>query len=217
MDLDKIPHSELYNPTYSPWLTKTFTDMYEEIRPYTLLDPQRCFTLFTLVAQAIATLSGEVWECGVYKGGTAMLLNKLTGFTTRLRLFDTFEGMPATQECEDWHKAGEFADTSLEEVAKRIPNKGSAFFYKGLIPETFKGLEQSKIAFAHIDVDIYSSVLACCEFIYPRLERGGFMVFDDYGWNTCPGAKKAVDEYFSTKSTLLPLILSTGQAIIFRS
>jgi Macrocin-O-methyltransferase (TylF) len=44
--------------------------------------------------------------------------------------------------------------------------------------------------------DLYRSVLDCCEFIYPRLTRGRFMVVDDYGFRGCPGARGAVDRYF---------------------
>ncbi len=42
------------------------------------------------------------------------------------------------------------------------------------------------------------------------------MVFDDYGFPTCPGARQAVDEFFEgTKS--VPLVIPTGQAIVFKS
>jgi len=129
---------------------------------------------------------GEIWECGVYKGGTA---NALAGFNRKLRLFDTFEGMPEVSEFDNFHKKGDFkAD---------IPDIPNAFIYKGFIPDTFRGLEHCKIGFAHVDVDIYQSVLDCCEFIVPRLN--GIIVFDDYGFRTCKGAKMAVDYYFGNK------------------
>lgn len=132
---------------------------------------------------------GEIWECGVYKGGTAMALS---GFNRPLRLFDTFEGMPEVSEHDNFHKKGDFKVDS-------IPNIPKADIHKGWIPDTFKGLENSKIGFAHIDVDIYQSVKDCIEFIEPRLVKGGIMVFDDYGFRTCKGAKKAVDEMLGKK------------------
>ena len=64
-------------------------------------------------------------------------------------------------------------------------------------------------------MDIYKSVIDCCEFIYPRLLKGGVLIFDDYGFRSCPGAKKAVDYFFRDKIEV-PLILPTGQAIIFK-
>ena len=41
------------------------------------------------------------------------------------------------------------------------------------------------------------------------------MVFDDYGWASCPGVKKAVDDFFSNKSEV-PCYLPTGQAIVIK-
>jgi O-methyltransferase len=41
-------------------------------------------------------------------------------------------------------------------------------------------------------------------------------VFDDYGLPSCPGARAAVDEYF-LGTGMQPLVLATGQAIVFKS
>jgi O-methyltransferase len=204
---------ELYQPTYAPWLHSDFLAEYAKIQPYTLVTVDRCHTLSALATQA-RSIEGEVWECGVYRGGTAMLLgDKLAGSGKTLRLFDTFAGMPETDRTIDAHAAGDFSDTSAAAVATRVPG---AVFHEGLIPDTFKGLENTKIAFAHVDVDIYSAVLACCEFIYPRLVVGGFMVFDDYSFPSCVGALKAVDEYFGGKS-VVPVVSPTGHALVFKS
>ena len=77
----------------------------------------------------------------------------------KLHLFDTFKGMPSTLKGVDWHKAGDFADTSLESVRAYVGAQEQCVYHQGLIPETFAGLETAKIAFAHIDVDIYQSVM----------------------------------------------------------
>ncbi len=42
------------------------------------------------------------------------------------------------------------------------------------------------------------------------------MVFDDYGFPSCPGARKAVDEFFSDKEEF-PLYLPSGQCFIVRA
>jgi O-methyltransferase len=210
-----IPDSELYQPLFSPWRSSSFMAMYAPISPWTLVSDDRCYVLASLASQA-SQLEGEFWECGVYRGGTAMLFAELLSTAgTRLRLFDTFEGMPETDPVKDLHKAGDFSDTSLESVQSRVQGD-FVHFHKGLIPLTFSGLESSRIAFAHVDVDIYHAILACCEFIFPRLCVGGFMVFDDYGFPSCPGARAAVDEFFRERATA-PLVLLTGQAIVFKS
>lgn len=210
-----IPDEELYQPLFSPWRSGAFAAEYARISSWTLVSEERCYVLASLASQA-THLDGEFWECGVYRGGTAMMFaERLSSTGATLRLFDTFEGMPETNAARDLHKAGDFSDTSLEDVRSRV--RGDfVHFHKGLIPETFSGLESTRIAFAHVDVDIYDAILACCEFIYPRLSVGGFMVFDDYGWPSCPGARAAVDEFFRER-TAIPLVLSTGQALVFKS
>ncbi len=41
------------------------------------------------------------------------------------------------------------------------------------------------------------------------------MLFDDYSFPTCPGARKAVDEFFSDKPEV-PFDLPTGQCLVVR-
>lgn len=222
---NSVPDASYYCPYFSPWHGYgNFKSYFELIRPFTIVSADRCYVLYSLALQA-RQLNGEWYECGVYKGGTAMLLanvltnGKQANKQNRLHLFDTFEGMPDTDPDKDFHRRGDFIDTSFEEVQARlnavVPDPGAIVFHKGFIPLTFQNLEAHRIAFAYIDVDIYKSVLDCCSFIYPRLQAGGFMVFDDYGMPSCPGARKAIDEFFLDKPEV-PLVLHTGQAIVFK-
>jgi len=214
-----IPERTLYRPVFSPWLREhgEFREVYERAISTSLVGRPRCYVLYTLAKQALA-LPGEIWECGVYKGGTAAMLAELAARNggNRLRLFDTFAGMPETDPRQDRHKAGDFSDTSLQSVQRTVGHPDITTFHEGYIPDTFVGLEDSRISFAHVDVDIYQSVLDCCRFIYPRLLPGGFMVFDDYGALSCSGAKVAIEEYFSSTGAM-PLALQTGQAVVFKS
>jgi O-methyltransferase len=224
MDINNIPDRNFYNPRFSPWLGYgDFGQLYKNLHGITLVSPDRCYVLYTLAKQALF-LEGCWYETGVYKGGTAALFGKIVESHSikniNIHLFDTFEGMPDTDPTIDIHKKGDFSDISLEMVKqniKKIVHDPSFIqFHQGFIPDTFNGLENQLISFAHIDVDIYDSVINSCEFIYPRLVKGGFMVFDDYGFPTCPGARKAVDKYFGDKN-VMPLVLHTGQAVVFKS
>ena len=213
-----IPDQALYRPLFSPWLSQgEFKRYYDIAAPKTLVSPDRCYVLYTLLRQSLH-IKGNIWECGVYKGGTAAMMAAIIKEncpSKHLYLFDTFEGMPKTDAVKDIHKEGDFSDTSLEAVTQYIGSSKVCVFRKGFIPETFIGLESEKIAFAHIDVDIYQSIIDCLNFIWPKLSLGGFIVFDDYGFPSCPGARVAVDEFFQ-RETCIPLCLSTGQAIIFK-
>lgn len=145
--------------------------------------------------------TGEVWECGVYKGGSAKALSSLGRVT---RLFDTFIGMPDSSDKDNYHKRGDFGDISYDDTINNLkaPN---VHIYPGFIPNTFAGLENKKIGFAHVDVDIYQSILDCCKFITPRLKVGGIIIFDDYGLPSCAGVKIACDEYYGDQIEPLPL------------
>jgi len=87
--------------------------------------------------------------------------------------------------------------------------------HAGLIPQTFIGLENDEIALAHIDVELYQSTIDCCQWLYPRLMRGGFLLFYDYGAVMCPGTREAVDEFFRDKPEV-PLVLANSTALIFK-
>ena len=215
----RIPDGKYYRPLFSPWLGYgDFSHYYDLAKARTIVSPDRCWVLYCLCKQSLS-VEGEIWECGVYKGGTAAMLAGIAGRGApgkRVRLFDTFQGIPETDAIVDIHKKGDFHDATLADVRDYVKHKDITVYHQGLIPQTFDGLEASRIAFAHIDVDIWKSVMDCCTFIFPRLSVGGFMLFDDYGFPSCPGARKAVDEFFSDK-TEVPLVLPTGQAVVFKS
>jgi len=216
---NQIPDQDYYRPIFSPWLGYgEFRRYYKLAQGATLVSPDRCWIIYSLCRQALF-VEGDIWECGVYKGGTAAMLAKIVSDKApfkRLHLFDTFAGMPDTDSNLDLHKCGDFKDTTLDVVKKYVGETALTVYHPGKIPLSFSGQENSRIAFAHIDVDIWQSVIDCCDFIFPRLSAGGFIVFDDYGFPTCPGARNAVDLYFSEKE-VIPLVLPTGQAIIFKS
>jgi O-methyltransferase len=216
----QIPDGEFYVPLFSPWAGYgEFSKFYQLAKDKTVVTLVSCHVLYQLALQAL-NVRGEFWECGVFKGGTAAMLAQIISEKSKdhkkLCLFDTFTGMPDTDQVKDRHRRGDFADTSLIAVREFVRHDDLVSYYPGFIPDTFRGLENSIIAFAHVDVDIYRSVLDCCQFIYPRLSLGGFIIFDDYGIPSCPGARTAVDEYFRD-SEIQPLVLPSGQAIVFKS
>lgn len=156
-----------------------------------------------ILAEHYLNRPGEVWECGVYRGDTAKILLETEATATQpqqVRLFDTFTGIPQSCEYDNYHKKGDFGDTDLKAIRRRFRKFPNLTIYQGYIPYTFERLENTEIRFAHIDVDVYQSVKDCLEFIYPKLTQDGIIVIDDYGVDTCLGAKKATDEYLSKQN-----------------
>jgi O-methyltransferase len=200
-----------------PWNTDAgFLRVMEGVAGRTLVDPVRCYMLWQQ-ARSTAPLGGEVAEVGVYRGGTARLLARTVQPTGRtVHLFDTFAGMPAVDAARDLHREGDFAETSLDEVRAFLAGSPNVRFYPGFFPQTAEPVRDTRFSFVHVDVDIYPSVRDCCAFFYPRLLPGGVMIFDDYGFLSCPGARQAVDEFFADKPET-PCYLPTAQCMVVRA
>ena len=182
-----------------------------------LVDRFRMLVLLRLL-RSTAAVMGEVWELGVYRGGTALVIrNELAAAaTTTLRLFDTFAGLPSTDPVRDVHVQGEFADTSLAEVQALVGTDAFIDWRPGLVPDTFDGLDSVTLRFVHVDLDLYAPIRATVEFVWARMAPGGIVLFDDYGFVSCPGARMAVDE-FCTAQGLALIPLPTGQSLLIKT
>ncbi len=190
-----------------------FNDLMSRVAERTIVSRKRCYMLYQMARQASA-IPGDAAEVGVYKGGTARLLAKsLEARRESVHLFDTFSGMPETDPVNDTHKEGDFPDTSLEAVKSYLSDCGNVHFHQGTFPTTAKPIESKSFCLVHIDADIYRSVMACCEFFYPRMSAGGIMIFDDYGFPTCKGARQSVDDFFMDRPES-PCYLPTGQCFM---
>ncbi len=195
-----------------------FVKLFNKVQDRTLLAPNKLFTLYQF-AKSICPLKGNIAELGVYKGGSARLLSELFSKQVsdkKIFLFDTFMGLPKHDELVDHHREGDLGDTSFENVKLFLKDFSNVYFHQGLFSETLSRIENELFCFVHIDVDLYSSIIECCSFFYPRLIKGGIIIFDDYGFISCPGAKKAVDEFFQDKPDS-PVYLTTGQCLVLKT
>lgn len=207
-------------PIYCPWngQDKEFMKLYERIKSRTLVQPDRLYFLYKM-SQYAAAINGDFAECGVYQGGTAFFLaQQAKAANKKIYLFDSFAGLPSSvNEHDNFHKEGDFYDTNFADVQNFLKEfKENIVFRPGFIPATLKGIEKEKFSFVHVDVDLNQTVIECCEFFYPRLAAGGIMVFDDFGFPSCMGVRKAVEDYFLKVSQPV-IVLPTGQAFVIRS
>ncbi len=170
-------------------------------------------------AKRCQKLRGHVAELGVYRGGTAKFLAETFELCSerQLHLFDTFSGFPLEGGEWDHYQKGELGDTSFEQVKSYLCSYQNIRYYAGAFKQTL--VQDSNIpdqfCFVHVDCDLYQSTLESISFFFPRLVKGGVMLFDDYGFLSCPGAKQAVLEYFRDKDQSL-LVLPTGQSLVIK-
>jgi hypothetical protein len=163
-------------------------------------------------------LPGDVAECGVYRGGSAYLMAKELARQApgkRLHLFDSFAGVsqPGPLDGSYW-RSGWLACTVQEVSANLTEYAGRIDIHEGWIPACFRETVDQRFCFVHIDVDLYEPTLASLEFFGPRMVPGGIVVCDDYGFATCPGARRAVDEFAAARAIQVAH-LPTGQGILF--
>ncbi len=189
----------------------------DRVREHTLLSDERLQVLYQF-ASATAHLPGDAAEVGVYRGGTAYLLASLFSKQHRgLHLFDTFGGIPAIADSVDIHREGDFSDTSLSVVTEFLHEFDNISFHPGVFPHSVTPeTDVARYCFVHVDADMYRSVLDSCAFFYPRLAQGGMILFDDYGFASCPGVRKAADDFFADKRHK-PIYLPTGQALVINN
>jgi hypothetical protein len=178
-------------------------------------------------------IEGDIVECGVWKGGNLILCGlalKALGASRRIWGFDTFEGMSEPGEADhaigktepahlrwrnsqrdgvtDWSYAP-YAE--VERNYRAEVGDGNLTLVKGKVEDTLDRPENvpGTIAILRLDTDWYDSTKKELEVLYPRLQRGGLLVVDDYGhW---AGAKKAVNEYFAGDPILLQRIDYTAR------
>jgi O-methyltransferase len=174
-----------------------FLNLYEEGK--ILLTMYEMHNIYKLVKQT-AKIEGDIAEVGVYKGGSAKIISEVKG-NKNLHLFDTFEGMPSVDSSIDTHKKDDFNDTSLSTVKNYLSGYKNIFFYKGYFPASLEGTDcyNLKYSFVNLDVDIYESTKSALEFFYSRVNKGGMILSHDYNALSCPGVKKAFDDFFSEK------------------
>jgi O-methyltransferase len=175
----------------------------------------RKFTLSQLMKLTDA-VPGDTAECGVYQGASSYLIcrhNARAG--KKHHLFDSFKGLsaPGPEDGSHW-KAGDLASQEAE-VRKNLSAFDFVEYHRGWIPERFPDVSQKRFSFVHLDIDLYQPTLDSLVFFYERMQPGGIMLCDDYGFVTCPGARKAMDSFFAEKKEKI-IHLSSGQGFIQR-
>lgn len=145
-------------------------------------------------------IDGEMAELGVCKGGSARLIAEVMDRSKKLFLFDSFEGMPEVTPGLDTVNLGEMAHP-FEDVQRFLNSYSQVQIIKGFFPHTAQQLpsQDMKFSFVHLDMDTYKSTLDALHYFYPRMSKGGYILMHDYNAASCPGVKKALDEFIFDK------------------
>jgi len=197
-------------------------------KSYTMTSRKRCMSLWNLSQAAVdQNIPGDFVECGVWRGGSALIMGLMLQRSTQprfLRLFDSFEGLPQPT-VEDGTRAADYSggqkDGKLVSVAQCVASladvKRNLFDVVGIDPARVKfeigwfqntvpvvAPQMDPIAVLRLDGDWYASTQICLDHLYPHVSPGGVVILDDYWcWEGC---KKATDEYRAKHSITAPLV-----------
>jgi predicted O-methyltransferase YrrM len=192
-----------------------FTDLGEKIRREesferaatlakgrTVVNDAKLANLYLLLRYYLPRLeTGHIIEFGAYRGGSAIFMASLAKeFLPGVKVFalDTYEGMPPTDKSIDLHGAGEFNNTSVDEVqaAARAAGLDNLILVKGLFEDTTAKVmvTAGRIALAHIDCDIYPACVTAWDGCKQFMVHGGYIVFDDATAASCLGATEMVEQ-----------------------
>lgn len=217
-------------------LDPPFVPIHNQCRPATMTSTERMYALYKAVEYVVeANIPGDFAECGVWRGGSVMLIASTLlgrGRTDRkIFLYDTFDGMSAPTEA-DQDMEGRTAETMLatdnksldslmwsyaplDHVKANVTSVGYPadrfVFVQGKVEETIPATLPGPLALLRLDTDWYESTRHELEQLYPLLVPGGVLIIDDYGhWK---GSRQAVDEYFSVagRKILLNRVDYTGR------
>jgi O-methyltransferase len=170
------------------------------------------------LTRLVAGVPGDTAECGVFEGAGSWLICQSVAAHTAPRthyVFDSFEGLsaPSTEDGTAWAKGN--LSCGIDIVKRNLSPFERVELHKGWIPQAFEGVGAATFAFVHIDVDLYEPTRDSMQFFYERMSSGGIIICDDYGFTTCPGATKAVDEFLADKPEKM-VSLPTGGGFLIK-
>lgn len=166
------------------------------------------------LAQLANAVPGDTAECGTYTGLTSHEICRFTQPGKVHHAFDSFLGVSAPIDLDGSYWTEGDLSAGVQEFETNLAGF-DVRTYEGWIPDRFADVEELTFSFVHIDVDMYEPTRDSFAFFYDRTVAGGVIICDDYGFSTCPGATKAVDEFMANRRE--PIVRApTGQAIIFK-
>tara|TARA_B100000579_G_C22741002_1_gene809108 strand:- start:182 stop:901 length:720 start_codon:yes stop_codon:yes gene_type:complete len=165
----------------------------------------------------VAKLPPVFFEFGCHSGrtfSTAISSAKYLNLNLECFAFDSFEGLPETNEKEDGiFKSGtfftskkNFIDIVYKKTKLKISNNQiiQGYYEKSLTTELKSKLPRS-VGFIHIDVDLYSSTKTVLNFIKDFLKIGTVILFDDwycFSPGSLMGEKKAFTEFLNKNKNI---------------
>jgi hypothetical protein len=174
-------------------------------------------------------LPGDIVELGVYRGVSLMEwanfleVRNMGDRAKQVIGFDNWKGFTQLDEKDGGEDirvnkvVGGYDASPFKEILQDaitiydkdrfIPHKPRIILVDGNIEESVpryvKENSGLRICLLHVDCDLYAPTRTALEHLWPRVVKGGVVIFDDYGIRPWEGESTAVDEYFADKNVTL--------------
>lgn len=166
------------------------------------------------LVKKVRDLPGDIVDCGTFKGiSTIQFAHFLKTYRPtgagRVISFDTFEAhfprvRPDEAAAAADHMSELYDQSAYDNLREALPRLGLddvVTLVRGDIGDTLpKFLAERpgfRISLLHCDLDVYAATLDVLKMAWPRLVRGGIIVFDQYAVDKW-GESDAVDQFLST-------------------
>jgi O-methyltransferase len=184
--LDSVIVPNKLLPVFKPGVHKAIN----AVRSFAMVSRNRMQNLARLLHMVDKDrIQGEIVETGIAKGGSVVFLAMLTARSNikrRVWGYDAFELF------------GQEGAGVYDEVCATIRDRfgfgeDDVKVIKGFFDDTLPDYPGDPIAFCHIDASQYEPIMKCITELYPYVQPGGVVVFDNYGADD--GCRRAIDEW----------------------
>ena len=128
-------------------------------------------------------VEGAIAEFGSFAGHSGLIIARVVewlGVTRPIYLCDTFDLFPTETVGADQFWTARMAARIFSESRIRFCKHTNVHLVKGEFSRTIDTIPERLFSQA-IDCDSYSAVRFVADKVYPKLSRGGVMMFEDYG------------------------------------
>ena len=201
-----------------------FLDNWKKIKSFSSCDRERNFTLYQYLNihnEYFKTKETNVIEFGVSRGSSLLTIAKFVKENTNIFAVDSFGEF--ADDIKKFSTSADDTNYQDKEIAFNKKTRFKNFNTQTLIDdieniEGFKknnkkinlikghfpikinqsdkdNIENKMYSFCYLDFDLKISTLNALKFIFPRLEKNGLLIIDDYNFINQEGCKIAVDEF----------------------
>lgn len=159
---------------------------------------------------------GDLVECGVWRGGAAILMRGILAahdvLDRTVWVADSFAGLPVPELPQDTLDLSAERRPELVVSLERVQANFALFdllddqvrFLPGWFKDTLPSSPIGAIAVLRLDGDLYESTMTSLTALYDRVSPGGFVIVDDY--KLLAPCRAAVDEFRAARDIDDPIL-----------